>query len=146
MLNSPRRWRILRKKTVIEKVIEFLEKHSSYIGIFLILVAASAILAGAIYAVVHKVPPMLMLENQLIVIVPVTSQYYGIIRQTASETLGMVVLFLLGSLGGILMIESSNIVKSQRLLNIVFGIGALLFTVSATLTVIVYAYAKGWGL
>ncbi len=131
---------------MIEKVIEFLEKHSSYIGIFLILVAASAILAGAIYAVVHKVPPMLMLENQLIVIVPVTSQYYGIIRQTASETLGMVVLFLLGSLGGILMIESSNIVKSQRLLNIVFGIGALLFTVSATLTVIVYAYAKGWGL
>jgi len=131
---------------VVERAIEFLEKHSSYTGTFLILIATSAILAGAIYAIVHKVPPMLMLENQLIVIVPVTSRYYGIIRQTASETLGMVMLFLLGSLGGILMIESSKIVKSQRLLNIVFGIGALLFTVSATLTVIVYAYAKGWGL
>ncbi len=131
---------------MVERAIEFLEKHSSYTGTFLILIATSAILAGAIYAIVHKVPPMLMLENQLIVIVPVTSRYYGIIRQTASETLGMVMLFLLGSLGGILMIESSKIVKSQRLLNIVFGIGALLFTVSATLTVIVYAYAKGWGL
>lgn len=136
----------LARKTFIERLINGIEKHITYIGIFAILALVSSILAGAVYALINRVPPMIVIDSRLVVIVPVTSRYYSIIRQTGSETLGMSILLFLGALGGVLMIESSRIVKSQRLLNIVFGIGALLFIVSALLTVIVYAFAKGWGI
>lgn len=134
----------LARKTFIERLVNGIEKHITYIGIFTVLALASSILAGVVYALVNSVPPMIVIGGRLIVIVPATSSYYGLIRQTGSETLGMSVLLFLGALGGVLMIESSRIIKSQRLLNIVFGIGALLFTVSALLTLIVYVFVKGW--
>ena len=136
----------LARKTFIDRLISGIEKYITYIGIFTVLVLASSILAGIVYALVNRVPPMIIINRRLIVIVPATSSYYGLIRQTGSETLGMSILLFLGALGGVLMIEASRIVKSQRLLNIVFGIGALLFTVSALLTLVVYVFVKGWGI
>jgi len=136
----------LARKTFIDRLISGIEKYITYIGIFTVLVLTSSILAGVVYALVNRVPPMIVIGGRLIVIVPATSSYYGLIRQTGSETLGMSVLLFLGALGGVLMIESSRIVKSQRLLNIVFGIGALLFTASALLTLVVYVFVKGWGI
>ena len=136
----------LTRKTFIERLISGIEKYITYIGIFTVLVLTSSILAGVVYALVNRVPPMIVISGRLIVIVPVTSSYYGLIRQTGSETLGMSVLLFLGALGGVLMIESSRIIKSQRLLNIVFGIGALLFSASALLTLVVYVFVKGWGI
>ncbi len=136
----------LPKKAFIDRLISGIEKYAVYLGVFTVLVLTSTILAGIVYALVNHVPPMVVIGKELIVIIPVTSKYYGILRQTGSETLGMTVLLFLGALGGVLMIESSKIVKSQRLLNIVFGIGALLFSVSALLTLAVYIFIKGWSL
>jgi len=136
----------LARKTFIERIISSIEKNITYIGLVTIVVVVSSILAGAIYALVNNVPPMIFIDNRLVVIVPVASEYYSLIRQTASETLGMATLLSLGALGGILMIESTRIIKSQRLLNIVFGVGALLFIISALLTIIVYVFVKGWSI
>jgi len=136
----------LAGKAFIERLISSIERNITYIGLITIVVIVSSILAGAVYALVNRVPPMIFIDNRLVVIVPVTSKYYGLIRQTASETLGMTILLSLGALGGVLMIESTRIVKSQRLLNIVFGVGALLFITSALLTIIVYVFVKGWSI
>lgn len=136
----------MARKTFIERIISSIEKNITYIGLVTIVVVVSSILAGAIYALVNNVPPMIFIDNRLVVIVPVASEYYSLIRQTASETLGMATLLSLGALGGILMIESTRIIKSQRLLNIVFGVGALLFIISALLTIIVYVFVKGWSI
>lgn len=134
-------------ETLLSKIIRIILLNSRYIITGVVLIMISAILAGSIYAIIEGVPPTIPLrQGGIIVVVSSKESFYPVVKQTGVETLGIAVLLFLGSVGGILMVESPRRIKSQRLANLLFAFGAVLFVASILIIVGIYVYEKGWNL
>lgn len=137
---------MVRKETLLRKIINSLSAYGKYLALFSILVFTSAILAGIIYAAINRVPPALFLRGGMIIVVSSRDIVYTYFRQTGIETVGVAFLLFLCGISGLLMVETPKRIKDLRLANIVFIIGSVLFIASMLIILSLYIYGKGWSI
>lgn len=137
---------MVKKKTVLTKIINLLSTYGKYLALFSILVFTSAILAGIIYAVINRVPPALFLGEGMIIVVSSRDIVYSYFRQTGIETVGVTFLLFLCGVSGLLMIETPKRIKDTRLANLLFILGSVLFIASMLIILSLYIYGKGWSI
>ncbi len=141
----------MKKRRGIVRRIQTLSRNGWFILAFISSFSASLLLGGILYILIYAietgdVPYVLRVGYNVISVIPRTSYYYMVIRQTMTETLGVTTLLTLSSIGVLLMYYAPVKGRDHRTVNLLFSLGMILFSLSVFMILFLYSGLKQWPL